>query len=81
MPLSVSLRLSISFHKAFIFWIPSLMTGPSRKTAAWFCMVFCMASLMVEVLTSPSLNLSLSMLATLASPALSEMGLMASPGL
>merc|ERR1719481_2032099 len=71
----------MSFQRAFILWIPSLITGPSRNTAAWVCIVFCMASLMVEVLMSPSLKRRWSMFATLASPALSEIGLIASPGL
>ena len=99
-PLSESLMLAMSFHSAFIFSIPSLITGPVLKTAAWVCnvigqiniilnshwsivtcIVFCILSLMAAVLTSPSAYLSLSMLATEASPALSDKGPIASPGL
>ena len=57
-PLSESLILAMSFHKAFIFSIPSFMTGPVLKTAACVCMVFCIFSLMAEVLMSPLANLS-----------------------
>ena len=80
-PLSESLILAMSFHKAFIFSIPSFMTGPVLKTAACVCMVFCIFSLMAEVLMSPEAYLNLSMLATEASPALSDRAPICSPGL
>ena len=80
-PLSESLMLAMSFHRAFIFWIPSCMTGPVLKTAAWVCIVFCILSLISALPTSPAANLSLSMLATEASPAFSDRGPMGSPGL
>ena len=53
-PLSDNFKFCMSFHKAFILTIPSLMTGPVLNTAAWVCMVFCILSLIAAVLTSPS---------------------------
>ena len=52
-PLSDNFKFCMSFHKAFILTIPSLMTGPVLNTAAWVCMVFCILSLMSAVLISP----------------------------
>ena len=46
------------------------LTGPVLKTAAWFCMVFCIFNLSWAVEMEPLENLTLSKLATEASPAL-----------
>merc|ERR1719445_1417339 len=81
MLLSETFRSSIWFQIPFIFSTPFFKTVPVLKTAACCCMVFCIANLRVAVGVLPLLYLSLSMLATEASPALSDNSLTASPGL
>merc|ERR1719513_314576 len=48
--------------------------------SSYFCIVFCIFNLITDVLISPSANLSLSMLATDASPALSDSSPIGAPG-
>ncbi|MPC28063.1 hypothetical protein E2C01_021257 [Portunus trituberculatus] len=64
----VSLDVVLKWSEAILSQ-PSLSTSPVLNTAAWFCIVFCMLRRISAVETLPLANLSLSMLATDASPA------------
>ena len=56
-------------HMADIFLQPSSNDLPVLKTAAWFCIVFCICSLKSEVLVDPLELSNLSILAIDSSPA------------
>mmetsp|Transcript_2203 Transcript_2203/g.5020 ORF Transcript_2203/g.5020 Transcript_2203/m.5020 type:complete len:239 (-) Transcript_2203:1267-1983(-) len=67
--LSLTLTLSKSFITPYILSTPSLSEGPSLKTAAWFCMIFCILVRICAVVWSPLACRILSRRASVSSPA------------
>mmetsp|Transcript_4183 Transcript_4183/g.8139 ORF Transcript_4183/g.8139 Transcript_4183/m.8139 type:complete len:204 (+) Transcript_4183:404-1015(+) len=78
---SVMPTSAMLLHTSSIFTHPSASLSCTRKTAAWFCMVFCRLPLISAVESGPLEWRSLSRLSIEASPALAGSGLSGAAGL